>query len=50
VEVLEREKKELLDGIESVSRDAAGLREELASIHASRVWKVISRLKRFWGF
>jgi len=48
VDVLEREKKELLDGIESVRRDAAGLREELASIHASRAWRLISRLKRFW--
>ena len=47
VEVLEREKRELLEGIESARKESAGLREELAKIHASRSWRVLSKLRSF---
>jgi SAM-dependent methyltransferase len=49
VAVLEREKDELLEGIDSARKEAAFARQQLASIYASRSWKFISILRRLLG-
>jgi ubiquinone/menaquinone biosynthesis C-methylase UbiE len=49
VEVLEREKMELLAGIELLQKDTAVLRNELAKIHGSRSWRLITKLRSLLG-
>jgi O-antigen biosynthesis protein len=49
VEVLEREKKDLLKGIDAARRESESLREELAVIHGSRSWKLLSKLRALRG-
>jgi ubiquinone/menaquinone biosynthesis C-methylase UbiE len=45
VNELEREKRELVQGMESARKEAAVLREELDGIHATRWWKWILKLR-----
>ena len=46
VEVLEREKSELIEGIKTVRDDFQAAKQELDDIHASRSWKIIAALRR----